>query len=78
LLPEELGVHVGVTICEKSPAEAALAIAAAECQEEATLQHAILAIANFVRLFGCSENLVFYVKKLPDGVKDLKTVKSKA
>ncbi len=69
--PEEVGVNVGVTICKKSPVKAAMAITAGKLQEVATLRHAVLAVADFA-----SESLVFEVKKFPDSIKDLKTVKS--
>ncbi len=41
LLPEEAGRHLGITICEKSPAEAAVAIAAAKLQEVVARRHAV-------------------------------------
>jgi hypothetical protein len=41
LPPEEAGRHFGITICEKSPAEAAVALAAAKLQEVAALRHAV-------------------------------------
>ncbi len=66
LSPEEVGVNVGVTISKKSPATAAVVITARKCQEVTMLGHAVLA----------SESFIFYIKKLPNGIKDLKTIKS--
>ncbi len=57
--PEEVGVNVVVTICKKSPAKDAVAITAGKRQEVATLCHAVLAVPNFVMLFGASNSLVF-------------------
>jgi hypothetical protein len=37
----EAGVHVGITICEKFPAEAAVAMAVEKYQEVAALRHAV-------------------------------------
>jgi hypothetical protein len=48
LLTEEVGVHAGATMCERFPAEAA-----AEHHQVAALQHQVLTIADFARLFGC-------------------------
>jgi hypothetical protein len=42
LLPEQMRVHVGITICEKSSIEAAMAMAATKCQEVAAFHTAIL------------------------------------
>jgi hypothetical protein len=52
LLAEEVGGHVGVTICKKSPTNAAMAITVAKCQEIVMLHHEVLAIADFAMLFG--------------------------
>jgi hypothetical protein len=41
LLPGEVRVHVGITVCEKSPALAALAIAANKREELAGLCHVV-------------------------------------
>jgi hypothetical protein len=41
LLPEEAWRHLVITICEKSPAEAAVAIAAAKLQEVVASRHAV-------------------------------------
>ncbi len=35
LLTEEVGAHVGIIICEKSPSEATVAMKADKCQQEA-------------------------------------------
>jgi hypothetical protein len=46
-------------------------------QELAALRYAVLAVTNFLRrCLGASESLVLKVKQLPNGIKDLKTVKS--
>jgi hypothetical protein len=65
LLAEEVGVHTGVTYAKKSPAEAAVAMVAAKHQELAMLRHAVLAITDFARLFGCIGKSCFFNKKLP-------------
>jgi hypothetical protein len=70
------GVHVGVIICKKSPAKAAVAITAGQCQEVVALRHTVLANANFGTLFGGVGESFFKVKKLPNSIKDLKTLKS--
>jgi hypothetical protein len=76
LLPKDVGGHDGVTMCKKSPTKAAMAITAAKRIEVAALCHAVFAVADFATLFGASGSLVFQVKKLSNGIKDLKTVKS--
>jgi hypothetical protein len=45
LLPEDVGGHVVVTICKKTPAKVTMAITAAK-------HHAVLAVADFAMLFG--------------------------
>ncbi len=45
--------------------------------EVASLRHAVLAVAKFYRLLGCVGEICFEVKKLLNGWKDLKTVRSK-
>ncbi len=50
LLQEEVGAHVGITICEKSPALAALAKAVDKCQEVAALRHSVYPLQTYVRL----------------------------
>ncbi len=74
MLPEKVGVHVGGTICKKSPAKAAVAITAGKCQEVAALRHTVLVIVDFAMLFGGVSESFFKVKKLPNSIKDLKTV----
>jgi hypothetical protein len=63
---EEVGVNVGVTICKKYSAKAAVEITEGKPQKVATFRRAVLVLTN----------LFFSVKKLPNGRKDLKTVKS--
>ncbi len=62
LFPEEVGGHVGITICKKSPAEATVVMAADKCQEIVAFRHAILSVAGFVRLFGCVGESCFFKK----------------
>jgi hypothetical protein len=71
-----VGEHAGVTIYKKSPEKVAMAITAAKCQEVAALPHAVLTVTDFATLFGGIAESCFKVKKLPNGIKDLKTVKS--
>jgi hypothetical protein len=52
LPPEKVGVHVGVTICKKSPAKAAVVITAGKCQEVVALRHVVLVVTDFATLFG--------------------------
>ncbi len=52
MLPEKVGVHVGVTICKKSPAKAAVVITAGKRQEVAALCHVVLVVTDFATLFG--------------------------
>jgi hypothetical protein len=73
LFPEEVGVHVGITMCKKSPAEATVVMAADKCQEVVALRHAILAVAGFVRLFGCIGESCFFKRK--KGAKQYKSLK---
>ncbi len=75
LLAEEVGGHVGVTICKKSPTNAAMAITVAKCQEVVTLHHEILAIADFAMLFGGIGESGFLSKKVPKWYKRLKDLK---
>jgi hypothetical protein len=42
LFPDDVGAHVGVTVCKKSPAKVAMAITAAKRQKVAVLRHAVL------------------------------------
>ncbi len=42
LLPEEVGGHVGLTICEKSPAKAAGPMSGDKHQEVAAFLHPVL------------------------------------
>jgi hypothetical protein len=51
LLPEEVGAHVNITICEKSHSEATVAIAADKRQEVLIFCHAVLAVANNCKRF---------------------------
>jgi hypothetical protein len=53
-----------------------MAITAAKRHEVAAHRYVVLAVANVATLFGGVGSLVFKVKKLPNGLKDLKTVKS--
>jgi hypothetical protein len=71
-----VGVNVRITICKKYSAKAAVAITAGKRQEVATFHHMVLVIADFAMLFGGAGEFFFKVKKLPNGMKDLKTVKS--
>jgi hypothetical protein len=65
LLTEEVGVlFVCATKCKKSPADPAVAMAAAKHQEAAAVRHAMLAVDDFARLFGCIESLAFISKKI--------------
>jgi hypothetical protein len=65
------------TVCKKSFAKAAFAITPAKRQEVAAFRHAVLAIADVAMLFGgVKESCFLSKKKLPNGIKDLKTVKS--
>jgi hypothetical protein len=41
LLPEEVGVHVGITLCEKSPPFALLAMAVDKCKKMEGLRHVV-------------------------------------
>jgi hypothetical protein len=59
LFPEEVGVLVGITICEKSPVEAPVAMAADKRYEVAPLCHWVLAIAEFARLLRCIGKVCF-------------------
>ncbi len=61
---------------KKSSANAAMAITAAKRQAVAALRYVVLAVANFATVWGLRRVLFFKVKKLPNGIKDLKTVKS--
>jgi hypothetical protein len=60
-----VGVHVGIKICEKPPADAAKVMTVAECQEGA-LRLAVLVITDLWRLgggFGKSYSLSKKVSK---------------
>jgi hypothetical protein len=47
LLPEEVRALVGITICQRSPSEATVAITAADTRQEvAAIRHAVFAIAD--------------------------------
>jgi hypothetical protein len=72
LLPEDVGGHGGVTICKKSPAKVTMAITAAKCLEVAALCHAVLAVADFVTLFGGIREYCFSSKKVAKWYKRLK------
>jgi hypothetical protein len=66
----EVGEHVGLTICGKFPAKAAVAMAANTRQEVAALLQVLLAIAKFARLRGCIGGL-FFSKKVAKRYKRL-------
>jgi hypothetical protein len=54
-----------------------MAIRAAKCQAVAAIRYAVLAVADFVTLFGGVEESCSLSKKVAgNGIKDLKTVKS--
>ncbi len=78
MLPKEVGGLDGIAICEKPPAEAAVEIAEAKCQEVTTLCHKILPLPTFARLLGFVGDSCFSSKKLPKGVKDLKAIRPDA
>jgi hypothetical protein len=59
LLPEEVGVHVGITICQKSHAETAVTIAAVKRQEVAVRRHTALAAADIFDIAGASRRNLF-------------------
>jgi hypothetical protein len=61
---------------QMSLTEAAVAMALDKGQGVAALRHAVLAVADFGRLFGCVRESCFKVKKLPNGIKDFKTVRN--
>ncbi len=73
-----LGNFVDITISDKSPAEAAVVMAADRRQEVAALHHTVLGHRRICQTAWASKRLVFEVKNLPNGKKDLKTVKSEA
>ncbi len=64
------------TIFKKSSAKDAMVITAAKRQEVAALRYAVLAVADFATLSGGVGESCFLSKKLSNGVKDLKSVKS--
>ncbi len=57
-----MGGYFGITICEQSPAEAAVAIAATKSQEVAVFHHAVLAIADICETAWVSRRGFFKVK----------------
>ncbi len=57
------GGHVGITICEKSPAKAAEAMVTDKSQEVAELCPTALAIAELARLFRCGGESFFLKEK---------------
>jgi hypothetical protein len=67
----ECGGHVGVTLCKKSPAKAAMA---GNCQTPrgSGIHHAVLAIASFASLFGGFGESCFLSKKVAKWYKRLK------
>ncbi len=69
--PENVGEHVGITICKKSPAKAVLAITATKRQEVASL-YAVLAVADFAMLFGGIGESFFLSKKVAKRYERLK------
>jgi hypothetical protein len=74
LLPKEVGGVDGTTICEKPSKLAAVAIAAAKCQQ--VVAHCQLSFSRCWHLQHCldvSESLVFEVKKLLKGINNLRT-----
>jgi hypothetical protein len=78
LLLEEVEGFVGTFICQKPPVLAAPAMAEDKHQEVEALRHAVYPMLTFTRLLGCVGEVSFRVKKLSNGIKDLKTVRSKA
>jgi hypothetical protein len=78
LFLEEVGAHVGTTICKKSPAETTMAMVEDKLQEVAVPRLEVLAVADFVRLFGWIGESFFEVKKFTIGIKDLKNARSEA
>ncbi len=73
MLPVEVGVHVGVTICKMSPVKAAVTFTAAKRQEVAALRHAVFVVVVFCdavwgrwKVLFLSKNVVKRVKRLKD------------
>jgi hypothetical protein len=65
LLQEDVGGHVVVTICKKTPAKVTKAITAAK-------HHMVLAVTDFAMLFGGAGESCFLSKKVAEWYKRLK------
>ncbi len=76
MLPVEVGVHVGVTICKKSTVKAAVTLTVAKREEVAALHHAVFVVVVFCDAVWGRWRVLFLSKNVAKGVKDLKTVKS--
>ncbi len=77
MLLEDVGEHVGVNHIQKVFRKGTMVITTAKHQAVAALRYAVLAVANFATLFrGVGESCFLSKKKLPKGIKDLKSVKS--
>jgi hypothetical protein len=59
LLTGEVGVLVGITICEKSPPETPVAMEADKYYEVAEFHHTVFAVAEFARLLGFIREVCF-------------------
>ncbi len=69
------GGHVGVTICKKYSAKEAISNNSGQMPRGSSVSHVVLAVADFAKLFGGVRESCFLSKKMPNGIKDLKTVK---
>jgi hypothetical protein len=63
------GVHVGISNCKKSSAEAAVVMAADKCQEVAMRRHVFLPMPTFVRLIRVCQKSLFLSKKVANRYK---------
>ncbi len=68
LLPKQMGGHVGITIYEKPPTLAALAMAVAKRQEVAALCHLVQPVPTWVhqRVLFLSKNIAKQYKRHED------------
>ncbi len=72
LLPEDVGRHVGVTICKASSAKAAMADNSGQTPRGRGVRHAVLAVTDFATLFGGVGESCFLSKKVAKWYKRLK------